>query len=98
MNRHAPTNRATKRAANAFRHAAKAVEDGQWCSCCNAINFSTDSTSFAERMNEAFKNYFKPDGAGLWWWGGCACRMTSTRGPRVLALCFMAAMVEAGDA
>ena len=40
-----------------------------------------------------FRKMFKPEGLhGRWWWNG------GENDGRILALCFMAAMVEAGDA
>lgn len=86
--------------AEAFRVAAKEMEDGGWCACCEAIRHAMPETRIRDRMLKEFDAYFKPEGGDfvLWWWGGCCCQMPSTRGPRVLALGFMAAMVEAGDA
>lgn len=82
----------------AFRDAAMSVEKKQWCSCCNAINFSTKLVRRKVRMQKIFAKYFMPDEAGLFWWDGCACTEPSTRAPRVIALALMAAMIEAGDA
>lgn len=84
----------TKKLAEIYRAAAKRLEDCDACGCCKALSGSP------ERVYNRFAKVFKPDHASSYWWGDCCCHYGDprTRGPRVLAFGFMAAMVEAGDA
>jgi hypothetical protein len=74
-----------------YEEAAERLDGGYDCGCCAAIYNANPIDSGAER---AFAELFRPDNAtnGVYWWDGCCCEDESTRGPRVLALCFMAAI------
>lgn len=87
-----------KRAA-IYRKAAKMIEDKQACSSCIALDFAGAGEESRRKYSAVFRPEKPDDPAGIFWWRDCGCHGTRRyRDPRILALCFMAAMVEAGDA
>lgn len=86
-----------------YRDAAKLMEeyDGEVLGCCDAIgDICPAATSGArctcQTMREKFHEVFRPNGPQCAYYFGE--HTAENRGPRVLALGFMAAMVETGDA
>lgn len=71
-----------------------------WWGCCDAINKVTTGDPCIRSAQEAvFAAYFKPENTNYVYWGGQWSDDSRERHAcRILALCFMAAMVEAGDA
>lgn len=67
-------------------------ERPQHKACCTALT-DVDAT-IGEKI--LFGKYFMPKYASSFWFGDP--QEPQNRNPRILALCFMAAMVEAGDA
>lgn len=85
-----------RRRAQIYRNAARKVERGLAGGCCLAIcNSYTGSTNCicqgGHPLSDDFKALFKPERAQEYWWGEPDEKHA---GARVLALCFMAAMVE----
>lgn len=83
--------------AEIFLQAAKLIEDQKAsCGCCLAISEAGGEGYLPE--GEHGKKMFRvyPEGMNGGW--GRYPIHGGERGPRILALCFMAAMVEAGDA
>lgn len=107
-----PTKHTTK--AEIYSTAAKYLEDGKVCDsikgACSAIGESMyptlmrlDAYSKAEAQGvlKPFEDLFKPDEpyASRSYWGNEWAETDAERNDcRILALCFMASMVEAGDA
>lgn len=85
------TRPSTKRNSDAqfFRAAAKRLEDGLNEYACHALADAGAPFTHADRLKEIFA----PDVEDVAWLRGIG-----GTGGRILALCFMAAMVEAGDA
>lgn len=91
--------------AELYRKAAKLMEDGDRNargSCCWAIGLTKNPRiiSFDGSMDDdclAMKRIFRPRG-GIFWMGATNYYDEEAHDRRILALCFMAAMVEAGDA
>ena len=90
--------------ADVYRNAAKLVEDGVTPFSCNAINYAVGDFSYTHPAVVSYKAAMAPEGFS-------AVRVADFEGSypdnvpppdaenhRILALCFMAAMVEAGDA
>ena len=81
-----------------YRAAAKLLEDGESRWACFAIKRASK-----RRLGcKAFRAVFGPSRDNSvhrleGWWGNSYFK-PDAEGPRILALCFMAAMVEAGDA
>lgn len=88
-----PSTERMKRAA-IYLKAAERIETFESCGCCDALINSQGSAE--ERI---FSALFKPRGRhGMeYWMGPCVCDSDENVGFRVLAMCFMAAMAEAGD-
>lgn len=85
---------ATKRVA-IYREAARRCEtEATWGACIYIFFAGHGDTEIGpwheDPEVEIFRAMFKPEDAGSLWW--------EDNDPRILALCFMAAMVEAGDA
>ena len=83
-----------------YLNAALRLERGEYRGCCAAICETErpggpcnceDDGSLQKRFAAIFMPR-KPDARKGYWWGD------DDRDSRILALCFMAAMVEAGDA
>ena len=95
----------TKRA-KVYRDAAELLchQDTKECwGCCDAINKIVCGSALTDtQQKEEFEHYFKPVSKTLYWgslWGDDdAFWSGSIHNCRILAICFMAAMVEAGDA
>lgn len=96
-------------AADLYREAARQVADipydhdsgerRQHQACCTALRrVAGDDWDQASDLIGRFEKVFMPEGRDSCscWYG--APENPNNQGPRVLALCFMAAMVEAGDA
>ena len=82
-----------KKRAALYRKTAQFIEQRGQGACCYSL--SKCGARGNEHMN--FAAFFKPQNCGPYWWGVPSWE-PNYHGPRILALCFMAAMVEAGDA
>ena len=83
--------------AEIFRLAAKLMEDGHaGCGCCFAISEAGGDGYLPHGKHAKKMGLVYPEGMDGGW--GDYPMWTGESGPRILALCFMAAMVEAGDA
>jgi len=88
----------SKRRTKVYRTAARRCEkEAEWGACIyiSFANQNTKNETLLKWTSDpeviAFRKFFYPDElAGSLWW--------EDNDPRTLALCFMAAMVEAGDA
>ena len=92
--------------ADIYRLAAKLVESGgperlAEDSCCWAIvlvkNPDIAMLDNYDEHSRALKQVFRPKGGGGFWLNGLGTNDEERRNGRILALCFMAAMAEAGD-
>jgi hypothetical protein len=86
----------TDRAKRARRYlrAAEALELREACGCCAAL-YNNGGKSELEPFKAVFEPASYPD---PYWMGLCKCHTDENIPFRVLAMCFMAAMVERGDA
>ena len=88
------TDRAAARRAKRYLRAAESLETRDACGCCAALY-----NSGGKQEMEPFKAVYEPGYfSDPYWMGLCKCHTDENIPFRVLALCFMAAMVEAGDA
>jgi hypothetical protein len=81
-----------------YHAAAESIEQLHYCGCCAAIRNNDARNNFKEV--EIFEKWFKTADTDMlaYWMGKCSCETHENIPLRVLAMCFMAAMVEAGDA
>lgn len=95
-----------RNAAKVYREAAKQGAEGAIDGACVWIAWAQDKDGgayFCDPLVEEYSGLFKP-GPGVYWGELWADNIhnprpdPATRECRVLALCFMAAIVEAGDA
>jgi transcription elongation factor Elf1 len=88
----------TKLRVRIYHAAAESIERQRHCGCCSAIRNNDARNNFKEV--DIFSDWFKPskEDTLAYWFGKCSCETQDNVPVRVLALCFMAAMVEAGDA
>lgn len=85
--------RSKQRAARYLR-AAEDLELKVVCGCCAALYNNGGKSEM-----EVFKGLYEPQKTlEPYWMGSCKCITDKNIPFRVLAMCFMAAMVEAGDA
>lgn len=93
-----------KRLTKAYLKAAQKIHDGELLYCCEAIACVLEHTepsstclACAYRLGElpSFNDWFKPPNERAYWWGEKAT--PESQQARMLSLCFMAAMAEAGD-
>lgn len=92
------------RSAAIYRKAAKLLEDERECFACCAISVAVHGKTYALQecagARALFVSKFRPhtyDGNGPFF-GYYTDDPVQANDARILALCFMAAMVEAGDA
>lgn len=79
----------TDSVSDVFRNAAKYLEEGRTvCGCCKAIQDVGGKGYMGEHADLMQQNF--PEGMR----GGWGRYGAGTNGPRIIALCFMAAMVE----
>ena len=87
-------------AATVYREAARRIERGEVDhndgACCVALrtNYEYEVPGFSA---DDFYYAFKPNSASSMWWGRHFGSEDEQRECRILALCFMAAMCDAGD-
>jgi hypothetical protein len=103
VNRHATTNNATK--AGIYLRAAEIMASGESVavgSCCWAIALAKDPEVMMlphyDEDSRALKMIYAPRGRAGYWLRNIGDSEAERHNGRILALCFMAAMVEAGDA
>lgn len=85
--------------AETFRAAASLIErDIAHCGCCFAIEQAGGKGYLPEGRHAQMMLKTFPEGMQGGWGGYRANGGDPDQSPRILALCFMAAMVEAGDA
>ncbi|MCR4299633.1 MAG: hypothetical protein NUV75_12965 [Gallionella sp.] len=90
----------SKKDAEIYRKAAKYIESypyscGYLCGCCYAIDLYDKKRieGYKSRIQNNFAGAFKPRNGGAYWWKD----ESDWTNPRILALCFSAAMAESGD-
>lgn len=93
----------TKKLAALYRAAAKRIEDGYHYACCYAIRASAGGDSDCERMRKVFYDPTTDYGRRAGHWMVESVELAYGDDPavqnrRVLALCLMATLVEAGEA
>ena len=89
-----------KKDAAVYRKAARRIERGENLTACFAIEAVTNIAYTQEPLCDRMRSIFAPDSEKLYWLGGIVDgnHDHGDKQGRILALCFMAAMVEAGDA
>lgn len=98
----------TKRRASIYLRAAERIARGKNTYSCCAIGRQSDYEEPLSKHIGPYVAVFKPERAGTFWGSGwdidevdthdAVPRTAEGKACRILALCFMAAMVEAGDA
>lgn len=88
----------SKRDATVYLEAARIVADDSMHTrcCCPAIQFTTGWNKTGEAFVKRFSIFKPPRASYGWWWFGHPGE-PDNREQRILALCFAAAMAEAGD-
>lgn len=85
--------------AKVYREAARLIEAGSAnCGCCFAISLAGGRGYLPEGEHAKMMLKTFPEGMRGGWGHYRAHGGDQDQSPRILALCFMAAMVEAGDA
>lgn len=85
----------SKKDAAVYLKAAEEMDSGVAFGCCKAIANASLVDSYSSPLQERFADAFSPTipkGISYWWTDG-----KDWNRPRVIALCFAAAMAEAGD-